>query len=642
MSARARIGGLLLSACAALWALAPAGAGAQTGSLAFGPCSSRQLVVSTAGVQCATLTVPFDRADPAVGDIALAVQRVPASAPRVGVIVLLAGGPGQPALPAFEEFLAPLARETALRGYELVALDQRGTGQSEGVQCPVGEGSLRGGLSQYLGACGSALGPTRAFYSSQESVEDLDALREALGGTPLSLFAVSYGGRVAGMYAREYPQGVARMVLDSPVPLKGSDPLARERLHALPRVLDEGICGSGDCRSFSGNVYADLTRVVTRLHRHPLRTRIYNAHGRLQSASVTESELFNLLLALDLDPGVRELAPAAIASAAHGDSAPLARLAHSLKEETPTSGLTAPLASIAFPTAAPASLGPLKQDSYAAEAPESASQISLGLFAATYCAESELPWSSDSAPAGRAAALQSWLASLPAGATAPFAPATIASTSGIAICEDWPSTPPAPASPSGVSATPTLLVSGEDDLRTPYEQDLTIAAGYSNLQLLRIPDVGHSAVSTDRTGCALRAMMGFLTGGQVPVSCPPSAEPQALPLPPASLDRLHPLRGHSPLVGRVAAAVALTLEDFYGQTGTSGGGLRGGYWQLSGSRATLHDFTDVPGVEISGSITAKGTHFRIHGRLEGTLEEKGLTVTGHLGGEAVHLHLVVT
>jgi hypothetical protein len=44
--------------------------------------------------------VPFDRADPAVGSIALAVQRVPATAPRTGVIVLLAGGPGQPALAA--------------------------------------------------------------------------------------------------------------------------------------------------------------------------------------------------------------------------------------------------------------------------------------------------------------------------------------------------------------------------------------------------------------------------------------------------------------------------------------------------------------------------------------------------------------
>jgi pimeloyl-ACP methyl ester carboxylesterase len=91
----------------------------------------------------------------------------------------------------------------------------------------MGGGSLKGGLSSYLGACSAALGATRAFYTSQESVEDLDALRQALGGTPLSLFAVSYGGRVAGMYAREHPQGVARMVLDSPSPLTGSDPLSR-------------------------------------------------------------------------------------------------------------------------------------------------------------------------------------------------------------------------------------------------------------------------------------------------------------------------------------------------------------------------------------------------------------------------------
>ncbi len=643
MSARKRLAGLLLLACATLSALAPAGASAQSGSLAFAPCSATQLVVPSPGLQCATLTVPFDRADPALGEIALAVQRVPASAPRVGAIVLLAGGPGQPALPAFEGFLAPLAREPALRGFELVAFDQRGTGQSEGVQCLQAGVSLKDSPSQYLGACGTALGPTRAFYSSQESVEDLDALREGLGDTPLSLFAVSYGGRVAGMYAREHPQGVARLVLDSPVPLTGSDPLYRERLRALPRVLDEGICGAGACRSFSSNEYTDLTRVVRRLHRHPLRTRIYNAHGRLQSDSITESELLSLLLGLDVDQGVRELAPAAIAAAAHGDAAPLARLTHSLREEAPTSRLAAPLASIAYPAAAPLSRGPLNEDSDAAEAPESDSQNSIGLFAATYCAESELPWSSNSAPGGRAATLQGWLASLPAGATAPFAPVAVASGSVVAVCKDWPATPPAPAAPSGVSATPTLLLSGEDDLRTPYEQDLSVAAGYSDLQLLRIPDVGHSTVTSDGTGCAERAMIGFLSGGQVPASCQASREPQALPLPPASLAEVRPLRAHSPLVGRVAAAVALTLEDFYGQVGTSGGGLRGGHWQLSGSDVTLHDFMDVPGVAISGSITPKGAaHFTVSGRLTGALEQEGLIVTGHLGGAVVHLHLVVT
>ena len=80
------------------------------------------------------------------------------------------------------------------------------------------------------------------------------------------------------------------------------------------------------------------------------------------------------------------------------------------------------------------------------------SAISLALFAATYCVENELPWASDSAPAGRAAALRGWLASLPAGATAPFVPATAVASSAIPLCMDWPATPPAPPSPTGISA----------------------------------------------------------------------------------------------------------------------------------------------------------------------------------------------
>ena len=136
MRARARLAAPLALVWVALSLALPAGAAAQPPSLAFGACSHTQVVVPSAGLQCATLVVPFDRADPAVGSIALAVQRVPASAARVGVIVLLAGGPGQPALGPFEALLAPLAHEAALRGFELVAFDQRGTGQSEGLQCP--------------------------------------------------------------------------------------------------------------------------------------------------------------------------------------------------------------------------------------------------------------------------------------------------------------------------------------------------------------------------------------------------------------------------------------------------------------------------------------------------------------------------
>jgi pimeloyl-ACP methyl ester carboxylesterase len=615
---------------------------AQSGSLAFSACAPTQVILPASGLQCATLQVPFDRSDPALGSIALAVQRVPASAPRIGTIVLLAGGPGQPALPAFESFLAPLAHEPALRGFELVAFDQRGTGQSEGLQCPEANESAKGGPAAYFGGCGAALGPTRAFYTSQESVEDLDALRQALGA-PLSLFAVSYGTRVAGMYAREHPQGVARMVLDSPTPLTGTDPLQSARLRALRRVLDEGICGAGACRSFTPDVYADLTRLVATLHRHPLRTKIYDAHGRLRRASVTEAGVLSLLSGLDLAKGPRELAPAAIVAAAHGNAAPLARLTFGLSAESPGSHLAAATAS-----ARPLLPGPLGGESVKAQAPLGDSLISMALFAATYCDESELPWSAASPPQSRAGVLRGWLAAQPAQAFAPFAPSTVLAGSPLRICMDWPATPPAPPSPTGVSAVPTLLLSGDDDLRTPYEQSLAVAAGYSDGQLLRIPDTGHSTVTTDLTGCARRAMIEFLTAGQVPTSCPGSSEPQALPLPPSSLRQLPAAASGSRVAGQVASAAAMTIEDLFGQTSFSGGGLRGGYWTQRPTEVLLHGMIDVPGVALSGIIHASGSptglpaisgHLTVRGRLAGKLTLHGLVLSGRVGGTRVHTRL---
>ncbi|HXC23641.1 MAG TPA: alpha/beta fold hydrolase [Solirubrobacteraceae bacterium] len=644
MSPSGRLPCLLALACTALLLVTPAGAGAQPLPLAFGACHSVQVVVPAGGLQCATLDVPFDRADPAAGSIALAVQRVPASEPRTGVIVLLAGGPGQPALPAFEEMLAPLAHEPALRSFELVAFDQRGTGQSEGLQCPEDEGSLKGGLPSYLGACGTALGVTRTLYTSQESVEDLDSLRLALGGTPLSLLAVSYGGRVAGMYAREYPQGVARMVLDSPAPPAGSDALDTQRLHALRRVLDEGICGAGACRSFSSDVYAQLTRVLAQLRRRPLRARIYDAHGRLRPSSVTEAGLLRLLFGLDLSQEARELAPAAIAAAAHSNVAPLARLTHSLQAEAPGSRLLSPLAETT-PSMEALPSGGLGYGPFAAEAPPIDSAISIALFTATYCIENELPWSSDSAPAGRVATLRGWLASLPAAVTAPFAAATAAAESAISLCMGWPATPPAPPSPTGVSATPTLILSGEDDLRTPYEQDLTLAAGYSDARLLRVPDVGHSTVSTDRTGCARDATIEFIATGQAPASCPGSREAQALPLPPSSLEKVPAAASSSHLAGQVATAAAMTIEDLFGQTSFSGGGLRGGSWARNLRGFALHGMLDVPGVALSGvirlgaSIGTINGHLSVRGRLAGELSLRGLTLSGRLGRVLVHTRL---
>jgi pimeloyl-ACP methyl ester carboxylesterase len=642
MNARGRTVFSVPVLCAALALALPAAAAAeQAPTLSFGSCSPAQIFVATAGLECATLDVPFDRADPAVGDVALAVQRVRASAPRTGVIVLLAGGPGQPALPAFEVQLAPLAHEAALRGFELVAFDQRGTGQSERLQCPE-VGTLKGGLPAYVGACGTGLGATRGYYTSQESVEDLEALRQALGGTPLSLFAVSYGTRVAGMYAREHPQGVARMVLDSLVPTTGPNPLELPRLHAMRRVFDEGICGAGACRSFSSNAYSDLTRLVAKLHRHPLRTRIYGAHGRLHPARVTEEGLLSLLDGLDLAPPTRVLVPAAIAAAADGDAAPLARLVYALQPETPgTAAASLPVE--AAPAVTQMSLG---GEAYvAAQAPAIDAEDSGALFDATLCVEIELPWSPESPLSERATSLHSWLASLGAGAAAPFSIDAALAASPVPTCLAWPATPPAQPSPTRVSATPTLILSGDDDLRTPYEQALALQADYSDARLLRIPDVGHSTESSDQTGCAKKAMIEFLASGQAPAFCSPDSEAQALPLPPASLAKVPAAASSSHVAGQVATAAAMTLEDLFGQTSFPGGGLRGGWFAPVALGLVLHGMLDVPGVAVSGTIRLGDSVGSIHGRLSirgrlaGELMLRGLELSGRVGGARVHARL---
>jgi pimeloyl-ACP methyl ester carboxylesterase len=606
----------------------PAPSSAQGSTFGFRGCRPAQEFMRVPGLQCATLPVPLSRSEPAGRQLALAVQRIPARGPHTGTLVLLAGGPGQPAIPAFEQFIAPLAKSPQLRGFELVALDQRGTGQSGSLECNPHRIPRRVRTqTAYFGACGEQLGPSRADYTSQESVQDLESLRIALGGAPLSLLAVSYGARVAGMYAREHPQGLARTVLDSPTPLEGDSALGIPSRRALPRVLDDAICGHGACRSFTGDAYEALTRVLATLAKGPVRAHVFDDEGRRHRTAITEARIFTLLGLIDLDPQLRDLVPAALAAAADGRPIPLARLTQNLPAAAPPELLAEP---------SPSSHGLRRL--------VEGSGISSLLFAATVCSETELPWTADSQPPGRLSTVEHWLSDLTPGLTAPFSAQLIARMAPISICLDWPATTPPPPPPSGVSAVPTLILGGEDDLRTPFEEDEQIALGYSDVRLLEIPDTGHSTFTSDLSGCASRAAIAFLSSGSAPGSCPASRIPQAIPLPPASLREVHPARSASPAAGRVAAAVAITLEDMVGQLPPGGGGLRGGWWEMRGLETlVLQDLVDVEGVRVSGKITVvdgalRGT-LQIRGRLAGSLRLSGRTLRGRLGRNRVQAWL---
>src|ERR671933_2393082 len=108
--------------------------------------------------------------------------------------------------------------QAVLPGYTLVAFDNRGTGKSNLINCPVLQNTTGGTAEQFAALardCATAIGPTREFYATRDHAEDIESVRTALGFGKIALYGVSYGTKLALAYALAHPSGVDRLVLDS-------------------------------------------------------------------------------------------------------------------------------------------------------------------------------------------------------------------------------------------------------------------------------------------------------------------------------------------------------------------------------------------------------------------------------------------
>jgi TAP-like protein len=149
-----------------------------------------------------------------------------------------------------------------------------------------------------------------------------------------------------------------------------------------------------------------------------------------------------------------------------------------------------------------------------------------------------------------------------------------------------------------------LILSGTEDLRTPYDQARLIAADYPGARLLAVPHTGHSVLSSAVGRCATRAVVAFLRGGQPASACPSGSRPSLLAVAKPPPPRLAAVRGRS-RAQRLRVAARLTARDAIAQVLTQGrrfGGLRGGSGRLERKRLVLDDYEYVPGVEIDGHL----------------------------------------
>jgi pimeloyl-ACP methyl ester carboxylesterase len=570
------------------------------------------------GFTCGTLDVPLDRsgAFPGVVHLHFAAQaRFPKNA---GVLIALTGGPGQSSLDLAPSFATSL--EPALKRYRLVVLDQRGTGESGALVCPAVQAlrTLDPIRPDAVAACAAGVGPGRAFYSSADSVLDLDALRARLGAQKIALMGVSYGTHVALQYARAFPANVDKLILDSIVGPNGNDAFLLDTYKAFPRVLREQCRGSL-CSNTTRDPVADVSVIAQRLKAGPLRGTAFDASGKRRPTVYSSAEqLQALLIAGDLNPLLQPFIPAALSSAARGDTAMLMRLFK------PVQGGATTIAS-----------------------------LSAGLNVTTGCLDVALPYSLQTPFDQRPALTAAALAQVPPSSYAPFDPATVQASSYADDCMQWPADAPHPPFTGPLPDVPALLLGGRLDTRTPVENAIATLAQLPHGKLVTVRGTGHDVLDSDFTGCSAIALRRFIDGQAVGSPCAGvSSQIPPLPLPPASLDDFRSAPGVGGRRGRAVFAALTTVEESrlvalqFAIAGIAprGGGLRSGRFSLSadGESVRLRDYAFVPGVRITGTLRILSSSPRGHVTVRGPsgtsgeldLDSRG-DARGRLGGKRV-------
>jgi pimeloyl-ACP methyl ester carboxylesterase len=193
-------------------------------------------------IECTRVQVPLDWSSPEGPQISLAVARHLASKPnqRIGSLFINYGGPGVPGVPVVK------AGGEGLDGlgdgqFDIVGWDPRGTGESTHVTCfqnankrerfwgedwtipstPLSISLYVPKTIEFVQRCTDMSGSLLAHVSTEDTVRDLDYLRQIVGDPQLNYRGLSYGTLLGQTYVNMFPHLVRTMILDANI-----DPVA--------------------------------------------------------------------------------------------------------------------------------------------------------------------------------------------------------------------------------------------------------------------------------------------------------------------------------------------------------------------------------------------------------------------------------
>ena len=446
-----RLAVLRVLAPAGLLALAWIGFGPLSSQASAAPTLERCDIGTKRPFRCGHIAVPNVRGAPDLGNRRIGFALRPPSdrsRPPLGTIVFIEGGPGYAAT-NFDSIRPTTALFAPfLRRYQLLAIDQRGTGLSQPLDC---RGLQRGRVPfvKALRACAKQLGPLYQGYTTAESAADVEAVREALGieRDEMILYGDSYGTYLGQSYAARYGAGLRGLILSSAYP--GNDPFWRTLYPAARRSIRLACLRSPSC---SGNALTRFDRVLRRAGTRSAFTGQVLEFTMLSASSYAPFSWRNLNTAVSawLDGRPRRLQL-----------------------------MTDP----GSPDAGPPRY------------------FSTGMYLATICNDYPVPWNRSSPVSARRTEFARQVASFrPRDLFAPLSVGTWANggASGISACLTWPGPtdlmePPIPPGQKMPGDLDTLVTAGEFDAITSVAEARQVERRFPRGRLYVGPNMGHAS-----------------------------------------------------------------------------------------------------------------------------------------------------
>ena len=414
--------------------------------------------------RCGDFEVFEDRAAGSGRTIALRWVVLPATGPgarQPDPVFVFSGGPGQ----ASTELV--VLADTQLAGVnlerDLVFIDQRGTGASNGLQCMASElpamleGMNASSQREALAACRAGWDADLRHYDTTTAMADIDELRAALGYKKINIWGVSYGTRAALEYLRRHESTVRSVLVWglAPPELPYLRPFPEATRAALGQVLD-ACAAEPACAGVLPEGEASVEAILARLDVAPAQVELVDPRDGTLHAIEVDRELFMTGVRLTLyDASWSANLPWMLAAARDEDYGPLMDFV------------------VSFVVAV-------------------YSHIYIGMNLSVTCSEdvprlTQTDLDAAAASRGGARTLREF----------------------VEVCAQWPkSTLPTDWAEPVRSAVPVLLLNGEADPATPASSAELAARSLTNAELVRFPHVAHGTSNAGE--CVNELIRAFL------------------------------------------------------------------------------------------------------------------------------------